>query len=165
MKLLIARSVVVALRPWQQYPGDPEAGGILVGTFSQDHATVLRISTPGPKDERTPVMFKRHPGYHQEFLRQCHEWSGGKEGYVGEWHTHNRVDLKPTSPDYLALSMILYELTGRVPYLFCLIVGRCPAETADMLAERTGVPFPLYAGLLMPGVGEMQECAFEVVDG
>lgn len=83
----------------QQGPGDPEAGGILLGMRRGEHIHVTQLTSPGPQDRRTRTAFHRARQSHQELaLRQWRD-SGGVMDYLGEWHTHPEAGPSPSATD------------------------------------------------------------------
>lgn len=162
MRLILTRSVVAELHEWQQQPSDTEAGGILVGRFTSERAIVQHVSTPGPEDVRLPHSFTRAVRHHNEFLSQRWVESNGTSHYMGEWHTHNEVDLRPSELDSVSLKA-LFDNTAvgyRKPCLFCVIVGRFPFPTGIVMP--TGLSFPLWVGIMYPGMSTLQDCPFTV---
>jgi integrative and conjugative element protein (TIGR02256 family) len=161
VKLLITRRVINLLSTWQQYPGDNEAGGVLIGEFRRDHATVNHITEPGHGDSREPRLFHRRGEHHQRIMTELWQKSDGRDNYLGEWHTHNAAELTPSTDDNHCLVSAFTQVRRHVPCLFALIVGRSMHPQAT-LGIHTHVDFPLWCGIMYPGLQEMSERPFEV---
>lgn len=65
-----------------------ESGGILVGAYRGPHLEISSFTVPGPKDLRRPYSFVKQDPSHQRSATRVWKRSGGKDTYVGEWHTH-----------------------------------------------------------------------------
>jgi len=65
-----------------------ETGGVLIGHRIDNEIVVTVATGPGPRARRTPSSFRRDGDYTQEEVDRQHEASGGRDDYVGEWHSH-----------------------------------------------------------------------------
>jgi integrative and conjugative element protein (TIGR02256 family) len=82
-----------------------EAGGILIGQVDQSNHQVLicRASIPSELDSRSFTTFRRDRSSAQLIIDYEFYNSGGKNTYLGEWHTHPASTAAPSDTD---LSMI-----------------------------------------------------------
>jgi integrative and conjugative element protein (TIGR02256 family) len=65
-----------------------ESGGILIGAYRGPHLEISSFTTPGPQDLCQPYSFVKQDPRHQRSATKVWKRSGGKDTYVGEWHTH-----------------------------------------------------------------------------
>lgn len=77
---------VMRLESELKYPH--ETGGILLGTIEGDTAAVAHVSGPGPRALHASHRFVRDGDYAQHVLERILASSGGKQDYLGEWHSH-----------------------------------------------------------------------------
>ena len=76
-----------------------ESGGILVGAYRGPHLEISSFTAPGPKDLRQPYSFVKQDTSHQRSATKVWKRSGGKDTYVGEWHTHPFGSPEPSMID------------------------------------------------------------------
>jgi integrative and conjugative element protein (TIGR02256 family) len=124
--IILSETVLTLTSRYRQVdPGALEAGGILIGQISLDEKTVLisRASVPGPYDQATRATFRRDKTWAQGIV--IHEFynSGGKNAYLGEWHTHPSNRVKPSSQDEKMLKEQFEKNDIQIPFLFLLIIG------------------------------------------
>jgi integrative and conjugative element protein (TIGR02256 family) len=81
-----------------------ETGGPLVGYIAEKGALIVTDAAgPGPraKLERYSVTIDgRHA---QKFCDKCHAGSDGRIDYVGDWHKHPGLSLRPSTHDVSAI--------------------------------------------------------------
>jgi integrative and conjugative element protein (TIGR02256 family) len=66
-----------------------ETGGMLLGYRADNSDTVVtRIVGPGPKAKHSRYRFRPDTDYQQRLLEEHFYGTGGKETYLGDWHTH-----------------------------------------------------------------------------
>jgi integrative and conjugative element protein (TIGR02256 family) len=86
--ILIPRGVAAQIRRECAAGLPAETGGVLVG-YEMDEGTHITLATgPGPHAKRTRSRFRRDGAYTQAEVDRAHDESGGREDYVGEWHSH-----------------------------------------------------------------------------
>lgn len=75
---------------WRKRALPNETGGILVGIYDLIAKRIYLVDAlPAPPDsEETPSSFRRGLEGVQSAIEQVALMSGGRVGYVGEWHTH-----------------------------------------------------------------------------
>lgn len=86
--LIEAEALQVVSKYQQQFPGDHEAGGILMGYRRGSHLHVIGATAPMAKDQRSRFSFDRFDSRHQEIALKYWEESHKRCDYLGEWHTH-----------------------------------------------------------------------------
>jgi integrative and conjugative element protein (TIGR02256 family) len=89
-----------------------EAGGILIGSYRGPHVEITDFTRPAKSDIRQPYCFVKQDPKHQRAATRAWVTSGGKDTYVGEWHTHPVGDPKP-SPIDIATWRDLTDATKR----------------------------------------------------
>lgn len=65
-----------------------ESGGILIGCYRGPHIEVTGFTKPATKDLRQAYRFIKQDPKHQRVATRAWLQSGGKDTYVGEWHSH-----------------------------------------------------------------------------
>lgn len=107
----------------QRQAGDPEAGGVLLGTVHGAHVLVTEATAPSKRDRRHRYLFERMPFRHRSIALARWKASGGRVRYLGEWHTHPQDHPIPSRIDLDAWAQLACgRLDGR-PALTA-IVGR-----------------------------------------
>ena len=79
--------------------GQAERGGILIGSYRGPHMEITDFTKPGRKDIREAYRFTKQDPRHQRAATRAWVTSGGKDTYVGEWHTHPRGGPEPSTID------------------------------------------------------------------
>lgn len=102
-----------------------ETGGILLGSLAPDGtALVCRAGEPGPVAVRTPVFFLRDLSHAQRLAAREFEVSGSV--WIGDWHTHPRSALVPSSRDLATYADLLADPELAFSVFLALIVGPGP---------------------------------------
>jgi len=66
-----------------------ETGGLMLGYVSDNgDAVVKHVIGPGPKAKHYRHRFAPDVEYQQSMLEAHHAATGGRETYLGDWHTH-----------------------------------------------------------------------------
>jgi integrative and conjugative element protein (TIGR02256 family) len=65
-----------------------ETGGVLIGHLRDRDLVVTTVTGPGPGATHRPDLFVRDGDYAQRMLDDAFAESGGRDDYVGEWHSH-----------------------------------------------------------------------------
>lgn len=98
--LLIEPTVLEILSTFRQcQPTDTEAGGILIGSYRENHIHIVSATTPKSEDIRTRFSFFRRSPEHQAIATRAWKSSKKTQTIVGEWHTHPENDPAPSSLD------------------------------------------------------------------
>lgn len=91
-----------------------EVGGCIVGCQSGEELLVTHASNPGKgaKMERYSIVIDNV--HTTKFTNVLNEISDKKLYFIGDWHTHLSVDLRPSSTDFRALK----SLNNYVPKVY-----------------------------------------------
>ena len=65
-----------------------ESGGIAIGHVRGGTIVITRLTEPGPNAVQLPDHFLRDGEYAQAMLDATFAESGGRDDYLGEWHSH-----------------------------------------------------------------------------
>jgi len=78
-----------------------ERGGIVLGQITENAQQILvsRASIPSNKDMHKRYSFKRSRNWAQEIVQYEFHNSGGRNTYLGEWHTHPSRQATPSAQD------------------------------------------------------------------
>lgn len=79
--------------------GQPETGGILLGSLRGPHIECTGFSEAGPDDRRGSLHFTRQDSIHQKIASHAWNISGHTVTFIGEWHTHPIGNPTPSSID------------------------------------------------------------------
>lgn len=86
--ILLPRCVATQIRRECAAGLPAETGGVLVGYETEAGTQITHVTGPGPRAKRTRSRFRRDGAYTQAEVDRAHDESGGREDYVGEWHSH-----------------------------------------------------------------------------
>jgi integrative and conjugative element protein (TIGR02256 family) len=87
--LWIADAVLVEMHALATQHSPLETGGVLVGYVADSQATVVTAMIgPGPKAKHRRLRFRPDYDYQQAQLERHFAQTGGRESYLGDWHTH-----------------------------------------------------------------------------
>lgn len=102
-----------------------ESGGILIGTRSttQNIYEVTRITFPPTYDDLQRLSFTRHKANANDAIRNAWLNSSGKENYLGEWHTHDEPNPRPSKMDECAIKRLVRHTSCPFEHLFLIILG------------------------------------------
>lgn len=104
--------------------GSKETGGIFIGFYTDDQSTaIITNATPPPRDSRAGrTWFHRGIAGLRSLLEKY--WKNPKRRYyLGEWHFHAAVDVKPSPEDVGQMIRISRERDYNCPEPISLIVG------------------------------------------
>lgn len=79
--------------------GRAERGGILIGNYRGPHFEVTAFSEAGVGDLSEQFRFIKQDPKHQDMASRAWRASGGKDTYIGEWHTHPFGEPEPSTID------------------------------------------------------------------
>lgn len=102
----------------QTCAGQPESGGILLGSLRGPHLEVTGFTRPGANDQRLAFQFTRQDVLHQRTAEQAWMSSAGAVTFIGEWHTHPSGRPTPSSMDTRSWSKLVRST--RHPMLFLI---------------------------------------------
>jgi integrative and conjugative element protein (TIGR02256 family) len=98
--VLVAYPVIAMFeREMKQCRARAEAGGILIGCYRGPHIEITDFTKPADKDIRQPYLFVKQDPKHQQAATLAWRTSGGKDTYIGEWHTHPHGEPSPSTID------------------------------------------------------------------
>ncbi len=109
----------------QRDPRAPEAGGVLIGRWLLDGDDVVidLVTRPSSGDRSARTSFHRSRGPHQGAIDAAWRSSGGKQTWLGEWHSHPEANPSPSSVDLHGWARRLRFDRAPGPSLFFVIVG------------------------------------------
>lgn len=123
MHLEIAESVKNKLRAALQAAGSREIGGVMMGEqIAPGHFRVVDLSIDSQTGGR--AHFVRDAEAHSEaldafFLRTGHQYA--RFNYLGEWHSHPRFSVTPSSQDVASMTDLVEGERG-IEFAVLLIV-------------------------------------------
>jgi integrative and conjugative element protein (TIGR02256 family) len=118
--LLIDRTVLDHMRESARASGfRHEVGGVLLGSRRGPHLHISQATTPQAQDRSSWARFWRSPAGHQEIAQRAWKRSGGRIGYLGEWHSHPQRHPLPSSLDRSSWSST--TATHGVPLAFVIV--------------------------------------------
>ena len=89
ISLILPDAMIEAMRAESERGLPNETGGVLIGHVDAAGFTVITaVVGPGPRAVRTRTRFRRDGEYAQKEVDRVHGESGGRDDYVGEWHSH-----------------------------------------------------------------------------
>lgn len=101
--------------------GVREIGGPMVGYVTHENELVITdVSGPGLKGRRMPFNVTVDGEHAERFCDRAFRDSGGKLDFVGDWHSHPSICIRPSEGDRLAMKL-LAETPGLVPNPVSLI--------------------------------------------
>lgn len=108
------------------YPN--ETGGVLVGYWARlgREVIITHAVGPGPNAVHVPKRFVPDAEYQEREIARLYSWSGRRQTYLGDWHTHpNTVMGKLSRQDRRTLRQIVCDPAARAPFaLMCILAGR-----------------------------------------
>lgn len=100
-----------------------EAGGILIGYFTEYHIFITKVSTPNCYDKRTRYSFVRDKGAAQAIVDYEFLNNSGSMIYLGEWHTHPEDFPTPSFQDKKMIKEHFSKSKLNEPFILLLIQG------------------------------------------
>ena len=88
-----------------------ETGGVLVGAIVEGCVRVEQAVGPGPQAVHERNFFLRDQDYAEQQVDLLHERSGGRVDYIGEWHSHSRIQ-GPSATDITSMLQISRDLSN-----------------------------------------------------
>lgn len=101
-----------------------ETGGILIGYYTPDNSTamVTGASSPPKDSKRGPTWFQRGVAGLSSVLRRL--WYHPRRSYyIGEWHYHPSVSVKPSRDDIVQMVKISESTDYQCKEPIMLVVG------------------------------------------
>lgn len=125
VKLIIADSALNELYKYDPQNYNYENGGILLGKFEFDKNLykITCISGTNHRDKKGKCFFIRNKDASQIIINKYWTKSEGEINYLGEWHTHNEIKIKPSIIDLQLLKQIIHNKNKEFDYVFLIILG------------------------------------------
>lgn len=101
----------------------PESGGIITGKIYENLIDILNCSEPSHLDKRSRYNYNRSHKSAQIYINEKFEESGGREIYLGEWHTHPEDIPIPSDIDIKSFNKTLNKNKLNSDIHFMIIVG------------------------------------------
>lgn len=106
VSLVLPHAVVEVMRAESERGLPFETGGVLVGHVDSAGRTLITgVVGPGPHAIRSPTKFTRDGEHSQAEVDRLHRESGGRDDYVGEWHSHP-ASVGPSGVDVCSMAWI-----------------------------------------------------------
>lgn len=139
-KLVIKPKPLLTLYELEQRSGANESGGILLGKVYTDHVFVEEITKPNILDKYGQYFFIRSMKTAQRKINKFWRRSDGTVIYLGEWHTHQEANPRPSNVDRKMIHDALNNTIMEIDFLFLLIIGQkktiwAGLQTKDGLEE------------------------------
>lgn len=117
-----------------------EAGGVIVGTQSIDGMSyeVTDVTLPGKCDKRRRFLFVRGKSSANRLIGRLWRQSAGKKNYLGEWHTHDEQQPRPSNLDRQALKHLAEDGSAPFGRVFLIIFGNSDIAFVGMTDLRKG---------------------------
>jgi integrative and conjugative element protein (TIGR02256 family) len=104
-----------------------ETGGPLVGYVAKDGAlVVVDADGPGPKAKLARYSVTIDGEHAQKFCDQASRDSNGRIDYVGDWHKHPGISLRPSEHDIFAMKTMANFKFSPTKHPISLIFRRLP---------------------------------------
>ena len=142
----IAKHAWAQIRREMQTARLTETGGALVGYPEGDTLHITAASGPGPKAVLRLFSVEIDGAFAQKFCDAELRKSDGTVDYVGDWHCHPSLSIKPSNQDYNAMK-IMSDFTGsptRTPVT--LICSRLTSRFSIYVFNGSGKLKALKAG-------------------
>lgn len=101
--------------------GTRETGGPLFGYESCGEIVITQAFPPGPKALHLPMLYRPDRAAVQEAIDQVAEKSGGRERWIGSWHSHPLGLPRPSIVDRRTARKVSAEKQVRCPEPVMLI--------------------------------------------
>jgi integrative and conjugative element protein (TIGR02256 family) len=127
LHVYLADDVITILRKFASIsPAVNESGGILLGQVCENYREVLicRASIPSVQDGRSWASFRRDRRAAQHIVDYEFHNSGGRNTYLGEWHTHDADTAVPSSQDVSMIKSQLQANTVPAGLLILIVASR-----------------------------------------
>jgi integrative and conjugative element protein (TIGR02256 family) len=100
-----------------------EAGGMLLGYVNGPHRVVTALIDAGPEAEHSRDRMLPDNTYQQAKLLSHFDQSGGRESFLGEWHSHPVSSPLMSRTDRLTLSRVSTDSKHLPALPMMMIVG------------------------------------------
>ncbi|MDM1537664.1 Mov34/MPN/PAD-1 family protein [Myroides odoratimimus] len=125
LSISLSKEVVSIFKKYIQNDAKkPESGGIITGKIYENLVDILNCSEPSHLDKRSRYNYNRSHKSAQIYINEKFEESGGREIYLGEWHTHPEDIPIPSDTDIKSFNKTLTKNVLNSDVHFMIIVGR-----------------------------------------
>ena len=115
-----------------------ETGGPLVGCVKDGILLIIDATGPGPKALLEPFSVTIDGAYAQRFCDSLNFKSQGQIDYVGDWHKHPGVSLRPSSHDIVAMRTMANFEFSPTKHPVSLIYRRWPQSFVVYVWDGSG---------------------------
>ncbi len=121
--MIINSKLYTLMKDMCQKANSKETGGILIGTYSEDHTTAIITKVIGPPvdSECGPTWFSRGTEGLQDKLDKA--WFYERTYYLGEWHYHPKDSPQPSIVDIKQMQGIATDVKYNCPEPILIIVN------------------------------------------
>lgn len=102
-RVVIGRQALAQMRKEMKKVWKTETGGVLVGSLVDGVLSVTSASGPGPRAELRLCSVLIDGVHAGQFCAAASKKSQGKIDYVGDWHCHLSLTIKPSNMDLSAM--------------------------------------------------------------
>jgi len=122
-QIFLTKTVFDIFRRFQRQ--EKEKGGIVLGQTSENEHQVLvcRVSVPGDQDSNRRRSFHRDRRQAQHIIEYEFYNSGGKNTYLGEWHTHPANKAVPSPQDIQMITEQFATNEMKVKFILLFVVA------------------------------------------
>lgn len=123
-----------------------ETGGPMVGYITPDATLVITdIAGPGPRGVCKIYSVTIDGEHSKQFCDQAYANSGGESDYIGDWHCHPSLSLRPSMDDETAMKLMANTAgltTTPLSLIYSRISHRKKAYLWDQYSQQL-VPIPI----------------------
>jgi integrative and conjugative element protein (TIGR02256 family) len=126
-QIFLTKTVIDILRQFRQLEQQKnEKGGIVLGQVSQNGRQILvcRASVPGGQDRNKRRSFRRDRKRAQQIIEYEFYNSGGKNTYLGEWHTHPANKAIPSPQDIQMITEQFATNEMKIKFILLFVVAQ-----------------------------------------
>jgi integrative and conjugative element protein (TIGR02256 family) len=117
----ISPSALGKIRALVKSSGAHEIGGPMVGYVTDENELIITdVAGPGLNGKCMPFNVTVDGEHSQQFCDLAFRDSGGKHDFVGDWHCHPSICIRPSKGDRQAMKL-LAETPGLIPNPVSLI--------------------------------------------
>jgi integrative and conjugative element protein (TIGR02256 family) len=129
--IFVVETVLNVFRDESRHAGWRETGGPLIGYLSDDKAVVVTgAGGPGPRAQRRLTSVQIDGRHATSFCSQIYHQSNGSFDYIGDWHRHTLLSLKPSESDERAMLQMALSGSCLLEAPISLIYRRLPESMA-----------------------------------
>lgn len=122
-RLRVYSPAIKTFRKYKPKKNGLESGGILLGYVYKKYDEIIKATIPNRLDYQRSFSFIRSKIPAQRKINISWEKSKGCLIYLGEWHTHNDVEPKPSGTDREMIEKTFRETKMEIDFLYLIIIG------------------------------------------